>query len=405
VVKGDFMEVFSNFHAQGKFVKSINSTFILLIPKIRGAKEIKDFRPISLVGGIYKIIAKVLANRMRRVMDRIIFKPRNAFVKGRQILDSVLIANECLDSMLKSGDPGVLCKLDMETAYDHVDWNFFLYLLRRCGFGERWCLWIKQCITTARFSILINGVPSGYFGSSRGVHQGDPLSPFLFVLVMEAFSKMLGAFTSRGLISGFSVGSNEQDRVSVSHLLFADDTLVFCGADASQVGHIGALLVCFEAASGLKVNWSKSGLIPVGSAGNVDQLAGILGCGTGNLPLKYLGLLMGASFKLKTMWVELEELMARRLAPWKRLYLSKGGRVTLIKSTLSNMPTYMLSLFPIPVQVANRIEKIQRDFLWGGLNDEVKLHLVKWDKVCSPIDEGGLGIRNVRRFNQALLGK
>jgi hypothetical protein len=342
---------------------------------------------------------------MRRVMDKIISKPQNAFVKGRQILDSVLIANECLDSRIKSEEPGVLCKLDMEKAYDHVDWSFLMYLLRRCGFGEKWCSWIQHCITSVRFSVLINGVPSGFFGSSHGVRQGDPLSSFLFVLVMEAFSRMLGAFNDRGLISGFSVGSREQDRVTISHLLFADDTLVFCGANASQIRHLAALLVCFEAAAGLKVNLSKSVLVPVGLVENVGQLAGLLGCGYGEVPLKYLGLPLGASFKLKTMWAGLEDMMVRRLAPWKRLYLSKGGRVTLIKSTLSNMPTYMLSLFPIPADVAKRIEKIQRDFLWGGMNDEFKHHLVEWDKVCTPIDEGGLGIRNIRRFNQALLGK
>jgi hypothetical protein len=405
VVKGDFMAVFADFHSHGKFVKSINSTFISLIPKFHGAKEIKDFRPISLVGGVYKIIAKVLANRMRRVMDKIISKPQNAFVNGRQILDSVLIANECLDSRLKSGDPGVLCKLDMEKAFDHVNWNFLLYLLRRCGFGEKWCMWIKQCISTARFSILINGAPCGYFGSSRGVRQGDPLSPFLFDLVMEAFSRMINAIMSRGLISGFSVGSRDQTRVVVSHLLFADDTLVFCGADESQIRNIGALLVCFEAVSGLKINLPKSALIPVGSVVDVDHLAELLGCDTSSLPLKYLGLQLGASFKLKSMWAELVDLMSRRLAPWKRMYLSKGGRVALIKSTLSNLPTYMMSLFPIPASVAKQIEKIQRDFLWGGMNDEAKMHLVEWDKVCSPLAEGGLGIRNIRRFNQALLGK
>jgi hypothetical protein len=405
VIKGDFMAVFAEFHDRGEFVKSINSTFIALIPKVHGAKDIKDFRPISLVGGIYKITAKVLANRMKRVMDKVISKPQNAFVKGRQILDSVLIANECLDCRIKSGDPGVLCKLDMEKAYDHVDWNFLLYLLKRCGFGERWCTWIKHCISSVRFSVLINGSPFGFFGSSRGVRQGDPLSPFLFVLVMEAFSRMISAIYTRGLISGFSVGSREQDRVEVSHLLFADDTLIFCGADASQINYMGALLVCFEAVSGLKVNMSKSALIPVGSLDDVDQLASRLGCGTADLPLKYLGLPLGASFKLKTMWRDLEDLMARRLAPWKRLYLSKGGRVALIKSTLSNLPTYLLSLFPIPADVAKRIEKLQRDFLWGGLNDEAKLHLVDWDTVCTPISEGGLGIRNMRKFNQALLGK
>jgi hypothetical protein len=129
----------------------------------------------------------------------------------------------------------VLCKLDMEKAYDHIDWNFLLYLLRRCGFRERWCSWIKHCISSVRFSVLINGVPSGFCGSSRVVRQGDPLSPFLFVLVMEAFSKMLGAFISRGLISGFTVGSSELNRVNVSHLLFADNTLVFCGANESQI--------------------------------------------------------------------------------------------------------------------------------------------------------------------------
>jgi hypothetical protein len=123
------------------------------------------------------------------------------------------------------------------------------------------------------------------------------------------------------------------------------------------------------------------------------------------LPMKYLGLPLGAPYKSTTIWNDIIEKMERKLAGWKKMYLSKGGRLTLIKSTLSNLPTYFLYLFPIPVSVANRLEKVQRDFLWGGLNEEHKFHLVKWAHICSPRQEGGLGIRNLRTFNLALLGK
>lgn len=122
-------------------------------------------------------------------------------------------------------------------------------------------------------------------------------------------------------------------------------------------------------------------------------------------PLKYLDLPLGATFKAKTIWEEVLEKLEHRLAGWKRLYLSKGGQITLIKSTLSNLPTYFLSLFLLLANIASRIEKLQRDFLWGGLGDEFKFHLVGWDRVCTPLRDGGLGVRNVRFFNKALLGK
>ena len=213
----------------------------------------------------------------------------------------------------------------MEKAYDHVDWNFLLYILKRCGFGEKWRSWIKHCITSVRFSILINGVPSSFFGSFRGVRQGDPLSPFLFVLVMEALSKMFDAFTSRGLITGFSVGSSEQDRISVSHLLFADDTLVLCEACASQIRLIGALLICFEVVSRLKVNLSKSVLVPVSSLSDVDQLLGLLGCGIGALPLKYLGLPDGGFLQAQNDLGAVGRVDAAAVGPLEKVVSFQGG--------------------------------------------------------------------------------
>ena len=145
--------------------------------------------------------------------------------------------------------------------------------------------------------------------------------------------------------------------------------------------------------------------VSVGVKDNLDVLVGLLGCRHSSLPLKYLGLPLGAKFKEVSICNPILEKMERRLVGWKRLYLSKGGRVTLIKSTLFSLPTYFLSILPIPGKVANRMEKLHRDFLWSGMNGDSKFHLVKWAKVCKPMQVGGLGIRLLRSFNTALLGK
>ena len=221
---------------------------------------------------------------------------------------------------------------------------------------------------------------------------------------MEALSRMLDAATAAGQFSGFSVGNAIGSLMTMSHLLFANDTLVFCDADSNHMTALRGILPRFEV-SRLKINLGKSELVPVRDVPNLHELVEILGCRESALPMKYLGLPLGASFKDKTVWNPILEKMEQRLAGWKRLYLSKGGKVTLIKSTLSSLPTYFLSLFPIPVKVAKWMEELQRDFLWNGVGDERKLHLVNWSKVCRLVKNVGLGIWCLRRFNYALLAK
>ena len=160
------MGFFKDFFERGKFVRSLNSTFLVLVPKKGRADDFRDYRPISLVGGLYKLLAKVLVNRLKKVVSKVLSLTQNAFIEGRQIFDAALIANEAIDSLLKGDEASVLCKLDLEKAYDHINWDFLLTVLQKMGFGEKWASWIKWCISTASFSVLINGSLAGFFQST-----------------------------------------------------------------------------------------------------------------------------------------------------------------------------------------------------------------------------------------------
>ena len=265
--------------------------------------------------------------------------------------------------------------------------------------------WIWWCISIAKFSVIINGMPADLFSNSKGLRQGDPFSLYLFVLGMEVLSNLIRRAVDGGFLSGCRIQGRGEEEMIVSHLLFADDTIIFCEARKEQLSALSWILAWFEAASGLRINLDKSIIIPVGEVEDIEEMAVELGCKVGLLPTVYLGLPLGAHHKAVFMWDGVEERMRKRLAQWERQYISKGGRITLIKSTMASLPIYNMSLFRMPKSVANRLEKLQRDFLWGGGSLERKVHLINWEVVCTQKEKGGLGIRKIDPLNKALLGK
>lgn len=215
IIMEDLLKVLEEFYASGIINVGTNATFFILIPKKKGAVELSDFRPISLVTSLYKIIVKVLSLRLRKFMGLMVDSTQGAFVKGRQITDGILIALECVDWIKKEKKSGLACKIDMEKAYDRVVWVFLRWVLSKKCFGAKWIGWIMGCLDHPHFSIMLNDISKGFFSSSRGIRQGDPLSPFLFTLVVDAFSALMSKALLNSLIDGFGVG---RDGIRISHL-------------------------------------------------------------------------------------------------------------------------------------------------------------------------------------------
>ena len=168
-VKGDVMHFITDFHRNGRLTRGINNTFIVLIPKVTSPQRLNDFRPIFLVGSLYKILSKVLANRLRMVMGSLIAETQTTFVKGRQILDGILIANEVVDEARKSKKELMLFKVNFEKAYDSVDWGYLDAVMTKMSFPFLWRKWMKECVTTATASVLVNGSPTDEFHLQRGL--------------------------------------------------------------------------------------------------------------------------------------------------------------------------------------------------------------------------------------------
>ncbi|KAJ9553924.1 hypothetical protein OSB04_017969 [Centaurea solstitialis] len=402
-IKHSFVEAVFHFERSGFIKKGCNASFVALVPKKRDPLELGDFRPISLLGCYYKVIAKILYGRLSKVMDKIISGNQTAFIKGRQILDGCLIANEVVSYASKKNLKLLLLKVDFEKAFDSVNWSFLISVMKQMGFGQKWCHWIMGCLNSASVSVLVNGSPTPEFNMERGLRQGDPLSPLLFLIVGEALQIMTLEACKKGIFKGLYLASSNRN---ISLLQYADDVLFLGKWSMRNIYNLTLILECFYDVSGLRINLSKSSLLGIGVADEeVEDAATKFKCSHAKLPFSYLGLPVGSNMRLKRSWDPILEKFQKKLASWKGNLLSIGGRLTLVNSVLSALPLYYFSLFKTPKGVLNILESTRRRFLWGNKQGENKVTWIAWDKTVKSRNDGGLGITGLIIKNQALLAK
>ncbi|KAK9072611.1 hypothetical protein SSX86_009046 [Deinandra increscens subsp. villosa] len=399
LLKEDLKKLLEFFHATGSFSIGCNSSFITLIPKIADPLSLDDFRPISLIGSIYKVVAKVLANRIRVIIPGLISETQFAFLKDRQILEGPLILNETIAWLKHTRGEACLLKIDFAKAFDSVNWDFLMDVLSHMGFPSVWKGWILGCLSSGRSSVLVNGSPSKEFQFSRGLRQGDPLSPFLFIIVMEAFHMLLEKAKSLEIIKGVKLPNNGP---SLTHLFFADDALLLSHADENSVQNLTSVVKWFNLASGLTINFHKSKLFGIGmDPFRLKLLARDIHCQVGTLPFTHLGLPIGKNMNGIRNWEVVINKIKSRLSDWKGKNLSFGGRGTLVKSVLGAIPIYYLSLFRAPGTSLKTMEATRRIFCWG----EKKLPWVDWFSMCSDKKKGGMGFGSLQAMNLSLLAK
>ncbi|XP_016192211.1 uncharacterized protein LOC107633090 [Arachis ipaensis] len=395
----EFTTAVLDFFQSAKLPTDANVTWVTLAPKFMGAKEIKDLRLISMVGCVYKVISKVLVRRMRSVVPGLVGKTQSAFVKGCKIHDGALIACETVQWLKVRKKQAAIIKLDFQKAYDRVRWSFVDIVLQKMGFSLRWRTWVKEYVTTASMSVFINGSPSKPFRMKRGLRQRDPLSPFLFVLVVDVLHKMVGEAVKNGRISPLLVG---RDNIELLHLQFSDDTILFCPQETEIIVNYKRLLHCFKLMSGLSINFEKSILISINCEQEwVTNMCGLLGCAEATLPVRYLCISLDANPHLVKTWKSIIDKVEDKLSLWKAKSLNKAGKLVLIKSVLNSLTVYYLSLYKMPKVVAEKIIGLQRRFF--GVKRVGKMTLPSrgglWKDICQ------LNIKEQQVLQQETLSK
>lgn len=333
LVKKCVMEAALGFLNGGELPEEVNKTLLVLIPKVTNPQDLTQYRPISLCNVLYKICSKAMANRLRRILEEVISAEQSAFIPGRLITDNVLIAYECIHYLRnkrgKQGDCAI--KLDMAKAYDRVEWRYLECIMRAMGFPEVWISLVMKCVTSVTFSVRVNGVFSDEFKPSRGLRQGDPISPYLFLICSEGLSCMLKNIGPQYVSRGVRVSRHAP---WISHLLFADDCLIFTQASKRGADRVATILDEYHRGSGQLVNKNKSAIFFSPNCDDKDRrvVHTSLQIGTEALGERYLGLPTAAERGATDAFNYVPARMRGMVGGWAEKGLSCAAREVLLKA-------------------------------------------------------------------------
>jgi exonuclease III len=376
---------------------STNSSFLALIPKEKGAKEFNRFRPISLCNIGYKLITKVIANRLKGILPVIIPENQGGFVKGRQLADNYILVQEAIHSSHLRNEKGMVIKLDLANAFDRVRLSFLWEVLKKFGFGMGFLNWIRACIADPWIAPLVNGRATGFFKASRGLRQGCPLSPLLFVLHVSVLSFYLDQKLVDQEILGLNIARGVKN---VNHTLFADDTLLLGAATSRSALRFKEVLDDYSEATGSCLNKGKCKVFCWNiSAYTLSAISRILGFSASLSwsSFTYLGLPIFRKRAYSRDWIPLLDKFKAKIQAWGFSWLNLAGKTVLIKSVLSSLPIFQFSVFLAPSGIIKKMEAFIRKFFWkGGNHNDRKIPLVSWEKICKPQIEGGLNFKDLQ---------
>lgn len=359
----------------------MNHSVICLLPKQQCPDSISQFRPICLSNVVIKLVSKVIANRVKRVIGDLVGDWQSGFIPSRQAHHNVVIVQEIIHSLRhQRGKRGLVVKIDLEKAYDRVDWKFLVEVLWSVGFGSELIQVVRSCLESSSLSVLWNGESLDAFKPERGLRQGDPLSPYLFVLCMEVLGQRIQKAVAT---KHWKVPSIGRRRLPVSHLFFADDLLLFGEASVEQAHIMFDILQTFCGESGQKINGKKSRIWYSPNTPLCVRTAITIGFGVP--PTQDLGIYLGVPlihgrFK-HSHFASLVDKVKGHLSSWKGRLMSQAARLILIQTVTNTIPAYSMHTCKLPGKIVAELEKANRRFLWGDSEAKRSLHSVRWATV------------------------